>query len=71
MEYVVITSGSKFEFTLGQLGVTPGNLACRDADGTAHAFKGVELVAVMRSDFAEAYEASLAELERLKNRNGH
>jgi hypothetical protein len=71
MKYVVITSSGTFDFNMGQLAATPGSLACRDADGTAHAFKGNELVAVMRSDFAERYEAVLAELEQLKNRNGH
>lgn len=71
MKYTVITTSGTFDLTLGQLAVTGKNIACRDANGQAHALKGSELVAVMRSDFAADYEANLAELERLRNTNGH
>jgi hypothetical protein len=71
MNYTVITTAGTFEFTLGQIGVTKGNVGARDADGTAHAYQGAEIIAMMRADFKESYQAALAELEQLKNRNGH
>ena len=71
MKYVVITTSSRFELTLGEFGMTKKNIGCRDADGTAHAYQNTELIAMMRSDFADSYAAALAELEQLKNRNGH
>ncbi len=73
MKYVVLLSKSgKFEFTLGQVGVTKGNIAIRDADGSAKVFQGEEIMAMMRSDLFDLYEDALKELESLKsNRNGH
>lgn len=72
MKYVVITDNrGTFGFTLGQLGLTKGNLGIRDADGTAHAYQGTEVIALMREDFAQKYEEILVELETLRNRNGH
>ena len=72
MKYVVFTENAgTFELTLGQIAINEGNIACRDANGTAHAAKGANVIAMMRSDFADSYKSALEELEQLKNRNGH
>ena len=72
MKYIVITDNAgMFEFTLGQLVATAGNLVCHDAAGQVRTLKGTKIIALMEAGYAEVYEAKLAELEQLKNRNGH
>ena len=68
MSFLVLThSQEPLRFELGELGATREDFVCRDKNGTSHLLNTHDVVAVMRDDFAEAYGAALAELERLKH----